>query len=225
MSASRVQLKCGDARKEKWRGNWQIVGVASTLHTTSEHGVSSITTADAHTSVAGSRLNWRTCRFKCTRPFRRKTISGFCACAIAFQTQSNDHSVSTKGVFSVPLMQVPEAAHAHFHFSIADELSRTCMPALPQSVSALKYKQFPSSCTAYCCLSGFNLRSTDIPDLHHDGTPYFFFVRGATAPSGSGPPHYRGFTITFRHATIGRTPLDDWSALTQGPVHYDTQLL
>ena len=31
--------------------------VASTLHTTSEHGVSSITTADAHTSAASSRLN------------------------------------------------------------------------------------------------------------------------------------------------------------------------
>jgi len=31
--------------------------VASTLHTTSEHGVSSITTADAHTSAASNRLN------------------------------------------------------------------------------------------------------------------------------------------------------------------------
>jgi len=27
-------------------------------------------------------------RFKWTRPFRRKTKSGFCACAITFQTQS-----------------------------------------------------------------------------------------------------------------------------------------
>jgi hypothetical protein len=33
--------------------------VAITLHTTSEHGVSSITTADAHTSAASSRRNWR----------------------------------------------------------------------------------------------------------------------------------------------------------------------
>jgi len=32
--------------------------VASTLHTTSEHGVSSITATDAHTSAASSRLNW-----------------------------------------------------------------------------------------------------------------------------------------------------------------------
>ena len=49
----------GDAREGKWRGNWRKEWEASTLHTTSEHGVSSITTADAHTSAVGSRLNWR----------------------------------------------------------------------------------------------------------------------------------------------------------------------
>jgi hypothetical protein len=35
---------------------------------------------------------------------------------------------------------------------------------------------------------------------------------GTTAPSGAGPPHYRGFTITLIHTTPGRTPLDEWSA-------------
>ena len=122
----------GDEREGKWRGNWRMQWVASTLHTTSEHGVSSITTADAHTSVASSRLNWRPpadlnavgsqysshylgtwciqhyyrwcahlgCqqsteltppagRFKWTRPFRRKTKSVFCVCAITFQLASN----------------------------------------------------------------------------------------------------------------------------------------
>jgi len=49
----------GDPRVGKWRGNWRMDWVASTLHTTSEYGVSSITTADAHTSAACSRLNWR----------------------------------------------------------------------------------------------------------------------------------------------------------------------
>ena len=49
----------GDAREGKWRGNWRMGWVACTLHTTSEHGVSSITTADAHSSAASSRLNWR----------------------------------------------------------------------------------------------------------------------------------------------------------------------
>jgi len=33
---------------------------ASTLHTTSKHGVSSITTTDALTSAASSQLNWHT---------------------------------------------------------------------------------------------------------------------------------------------------------------------
>jgi len=62
----------GDTRVGKWRGNWRMQWVASTLHTTSEHVLSSITTADAHTSAASSRLNWRPCRFKWTRPFRPK---------------------------------------------------------------------------------------------------------------------------------------------------------
>jgi len=78
----------GDAWVGKLRGNWQMEWVASTLHTTSELGVSSITTADAHASAASSRLNWRPCQFKWTSPFHRKKKSGFCACAITFQTQS-----------------------------------------------------------------------------------------------------------------------------------------
>jgi len=56
----RDQLKCGDT----WRCMGGEVkgklanGMGSQYsHSTSEHGVSSITTADAHTSVASSRLN------------------------------------------------------------------------------------------------------------------------------------------------------------------------
>jgi len=67
----------------------RIQWVASTLHAISEHGVSSITTADAHTSATSSRMNLRHRLFKWTRPFRRKTKSGFCAGAITFQTQSS----------------------------------------------------------------------------------------------------------------------------------------
>jgi hypothetical protein len=40
----------------------------------------------------------------------------------------------------------------------------------------------------------------------------FFSPRGAPALTGPGPLHYRDFTITFRHTTLGRTPLDEWSA-------------
>ena len=85
-------MALGDIREGKWRGNWRMEWVASTLHTTSEHGVSSITTTDAQTSAASSRLNWRPCRFKWTHPFHRKTKSGFCACAITFQLVCTYHT-------------------------------------------------------------------------------------------------------------------------------------
>jgi hypothetical protein len=88
----RVRLKPDGTR---WRTGGEVKGKLANgvgrqySHTTSERGVTSITNADAHTSAASSRLNWRPRRFKWTRPFRRKTKSGFCACAITFQTQSN----------------------------------------------------------------------------------------------------------------------------------------
>jgi len=62
--------------------------VASTLHITLEHGVSSTNTANAHTLAASSQPNRCPCRFKWTRPFCQKLKSGFCAFAITFQTQS-----------------------------------------------------------------------------------------------------------------------------------------
>ena len=89
LQSSWIVMAHGDTREGKWKRNWRMEWVASTLHTTSKHCVSSITTADAHTSAASSRLNWRSSRFKWTRPFRRKTKSGFCACAITFQLASN----------------------------------------------------------------------------------------------------------------------------------------
>jgi hypothetical protein len=70
----RLQLKYDGTRgrrERKWGRNRRLEWGACILHTTSEHGVSSITTVDAHTSGASSRLNWRLRRFKWTRPFRR----------------------------------------------------------------------------------------------------------------------------------------------------------
>ena len=40
----------------------------------------------------------------------------------------------------------------------------------------------------------------------------WYFFHDAIFPSEPGPPHYRGFRITLRHTTLGRTPLDEWSA-------------
>jgi len=76
----------GDAREGKWRGKMRMEWVASSLAL--YVGIRSIQSlsADPHSSTASSRLNWHPRRFKWTRPFRWKTKSGFCACAITFQT-------------------------------------------------------------------------------------------------------------------------------------------
>jgi len=58
----RLQLKCDGTL---WRTGGEVKGKLAnvvgshTLHTTSQHGVSSITTADTHTSAGSSQLNWR----------------------------------------------------------------------------------------------------------------------------------------------------------------------
>jgi len=69
-------------------------GTSPTFYFTNTSGWNTkfITDADAHTSAASSLLNWRPRRLKWTRPCRRKTKSGFCACAITFQTQSTLYS-------------------------------------------------------------------------------------------------------------------------------------
>jgi len=50
--------------------DWRMQWVASTLHTTSEHGVSSITTADAAHLGCQQSTELTPPRFKWTRPFR-----------------------------------------------------------------------------------------------------------------------------------------------------------
>jgi hypothetical protein len=84
-----------------------------------------------------------------------------------------------------------------------------------------------SSVSAFCCASYFFLRimypSRTSQNSHLETFLYCPFIRissasnnsslhDATAPSGPGPSHYRRFMITLRYTTLGRTPLDEWSA-------------
>jgi hypothetical protein len=81
----------GDTREEEWRGNKRMEWVTSKRYMTAEHRLAQTVQtlqADVRSLPASSRLNWRPCRFKWTRPFCRKTKSSFCACGITFQTQS-----------------------------------------------------------------------------------------------------------------------------------------
>ena len=89
-------LSCCRARSEpggtRWRTGGEVKGKLANgvgsqySQATSERGISSITKADVHTSAVSCRLDWRPHWFEWTRPFRGKTKSGFCACAITFHT-------------------------------------------------------------------------------------------------------------------------------------------
>jgi len=55
-------MALGDAREKKWRGNKRMEWVTSKRHMTAEHRLvraAQTLQADAHTSAASSRLNWR----------------------------------------------------------------------------------------------------------------------------------------------------------------------
>ena len=87
----------GDAREEKWRGKRRMEWVAKqasvwlrTVHPVLLQSLS----ADPHSKKASTRLNWHPRRYKWTRPFRWKTESGFCACAITFRLHSTSTSVA-----------------------------------------------------------------------------------------------------------------------------------
>jgi hypothetical protein len=43
-------------------------------------------------------------------------------------------------------------------------------------------------------------------------SPDSFSFAWRNRPRGPGLPHYGGFKMTFRHTTLGRTPLGEWSA-------------
>jgi hypothetical protein len=81
----------GDARVGKWRGNKRMEWVGSALPLLPRNTVYPALLplpVDPLSSTASTRLNWLPRRFKWTRPFPWKTISGFCACAITFQMDS-----------------------------------------------------------------------------------------------------------------------------------------
>jgi hypothetical protein len=81
-----------------------------------------------------------------------------------------------------------------------------------------QYKYFPSvpalACYGEKFTLNFKLYLRNRVALHPFTKLYAFvlsiiFIHGATASSGPGPLQYRGFTVTLRHATLGRTPLDE----------------
>jgi hypothetical protein len=56
-------------------------------------------------------------------------------------------------------------------------------------------------------------------------SPFLYYDAPAPPPPPSRPrpPHYRGFLIKLRHTPVGRTPLDEWSALCRNLLSDNTQ--
>ena len=48
--------------------------------------------------------------------------------------------------------------------------------------------------------------------LHRNIQECVFITMMQQPPIRPRPPNYQGFTITLRHITVGRTPLNEWSA-------------
>ena len=61
-------------------------------------------------------------------------------------------------------------------------------------------------------------------NVHPQAKQQARFFNGATAASGPALPHYRDFMITLRHTTVGRTPLDEWSARRRTSIWQHTTL-
>jgi hypothetical protein len=57
----------------------------------------------------------------------------------------------------------------------------------------------------------FRLSVRSLATIPTELSRLIIFFHGATVPIAPGPLHCWGFTITLRHATLGRTPLDEWS--------------
>ena len=87
----RVQLKCDGIRwRKEGEVKWKLVnGVGSQVpFSLPRNMVYPALLPLMRTPRLPAVDNWRPYRFKWTRPLRRKTKSGFCACAITFQTHA-----------------------------------------------------------------------------------------------------------------------------------------
>ena len=96
VTCGRVETESGGTRRRtggEVKGK-EANGVGSqavfSLTRNSPSSVTTIVLPDPHSKKASTRLNWHPRQYKWTRPFRWKTESGFCACAITFRFHSTN---------------------------------------------------------------------------------------------------------------------------------------
>jgi hypothetical protein len=77
-----------------------------------------------------------------------------------------------------------------------------CLPKANVVFSCVTFRQYQQK---------YHFFASDVVAILVSVTVYIY-THGATAPSGLWLQHYLGVTITHRHNTFGRTPLDEGSA-------------
>jgi hypothetical protein len=138
----------GEAREEKWRGNWRMEWVTSKSHMTAEHRLArkvQTLQADVHSSPASSLLNWRPRRFKWTRPFCRKTKSGFCTCAITFQTQSTPWGLKMQALRSFARLKRTNTVIRHSTEHTSPRQHHHCGKLKSRVMLSLTFQRFAKS--------------------------------------------------------------------------------
>jgi hypothetical protein len=99
--------------------------------------------------------------------------------------------------------------------SFVNVTARTPTEAVQEASTRKQYARKTHICHAVSPHKQHLLK--ELVDLHgrYCATPSGDFpsssFHGATARTLPGPPNCRGITITLRHATVWRTPLDEWS--------------
>ena len=119
-------------------------------------------------------------RFKWTHPLRGKTKSGFCACAITFQTCSTTNCcVITQKLAAVRYLATEASRHAFdtmlkFCLKFAKAWQTFCTKALYELLSAFQAKflniyrtkqTFPAKCT-WCIITQWETTLTPTDDIH-----------------------------------------------------------
>jgi len=91
--------------------------------------------------------------------------------------------------------------------------------ALLSTGSILRGRKYGMSGSNNEILADFQTRflKRRICQAHVVVTLILIFFCGATVLSGPGPPRFRGFTITPRHTTFGRTSLDECPTRRRDP--------
>jgi hypothetical protein len=94
-----------------------------------------------------------------------------------------------------------------------------CGPVVRQTTDHMKIQTMSNLSQLFHCRHTYVCQHTSHTGYESMCITYFYstqfhiFYTALFDPfSGHGFPHSRGFTITLRHTTLGRTPLDEWSA-------------